>query len=113
MTMNRILKLPWQYLDPTVIRAASLAVAKSLPGVTAEVELFSPTSIRCYFVVSREIARAWEGPEFDRWYAPGQPPVADPLHVEIGFTHLEADSHLSTDLFLMSADMGHSSNGIT
>jgi hypothetical protein len=112
MSVNRTYKMPWRKLDKTVIRTAALAITENLPGVAVEIDSSSPTSIRCYFAIPQDIARAWEGPELDRWFAPGQPPIADPMLIEIGFIQLEADSDLPTDLFLMSADMGYCCNGM-
>lgn len=112
MAPNRTYKLPWKKLDREKIIAAASLIADSLPKVKVEVEAKSPTSVRCYFAISRDLARQWEGPELDRWYASGQPPVADPLWIEIAFLHLESDPQMPTDLFLMEADMGHSSNRI-
>ncbi len=113
MAVHRTYKLPCQELDREKIVAAAAVIADSLPEVKVDVEGKSSTSVRYYFAIPWVVARQWEDAELDRWYAPGRPPVADPPWIEIAFLHLEADQHVCThDLFLMQADMGHSSNGI-
>lgn len=110
MSISRTYKLPWVSLDPAEVAAAATAVAAAFPGLAPEPEVFSPTAVHCYFVVPRRVPDEWKGPAYEVWFAPGRPPAADPLAVEIHFTHLPPDVHSPNNLCLMSADMGHSAN---
>src|SRR5262245_9766121 len=109
MSVNRTYKLPWKQLDAQDIELAAAAVAVSIPGLGVEVER-SSGGVRCYFAVPREVARKWEGPTLDKCFQPGQPPVAEPLLIEVGFSHLPQEANDPNELFLMSIDMGYCAN---